>query len=494
MSLFPQEYRAVTVYEYAKKLQGYEPSFAGGWNCRLPPVAALKQHFGSGVHKETKFYLKTDEFSQKYSEKIILDALMTDPSEVVKVAVELYEDYDMRLNPFYLLMYMLHPYKGWRDEIREAFKRITKSPMDIKRQFDLYLFFYKKKNRLPSFLKRIWKKRIEGLSRYQLQKYKNKAVLFDIIKICHAHNSDIDELLQKGCLEVSENEATWEDMKSSGKSWTEILNKTEIPFLALLRNLRGIIKSVKDPILIDKVMDSLKSSRTLLQPYRYYIAYEAVKDEINPLKDKIIDCIASLLESSLSKTGSLKGNTLILSDNSQSTNTECVSSKSIITSRDVNNLSAVITGLKSDYAKIYPFSLDTFGYEVIKNKGILSQMLELDSLIKKEPSMFRGTKIERSLYIALYDSDIVYDNVFIYTDAQDSSFSTCEDVINSYRRINPKLNVFIVQTAGYATTILPVGFYRVGNLCGFTGKEIISAKKMIEDWDEFDRSDKKKEL
>ena len=190
----------------------------------------------------------------------------------------------------------------------------------------------------------------------------------------------------------------------------------------------------------------------------------------------------------------LKGNTLVLSDNSRSVNTECVSKNSEITCRDINNLSAVITGVKSDYAKIYPFSVDTFGYEVSQNKDVLSQVLELDRLIRKDPSMFRRTEIERSLYIALYDSELVYDNVFIYTDAQDTSYYSCEEVIKSYRRVNPKLNVFVVQTAGYATSILPVDYYRVGSLCGFTGKEVTAAQKMIMEWDEFDSLNESKEL
>ncbi|MBE6424185.1 hypothetical protein [Succinivibrio dextrinosolvens] len=495
MSIFPNLYES---FEYRKKISrlrkpNYIPSYAGGWNCRLSPATALKQHFASGVYNETKFYLRYDEDSSEYSKKVIQEALESDPAEVVKVAVELYEDYEMRLNPIFLLMYMLHPYREWRDEIREGFKRITKSPMDIKKQFDLYLFFYESKNKLPSFLKRLWKKRIEGLSRYQLQKYKNKANLFDIIKICHAHNSDIDELLKNGCLKLSESEATWEELHSSGKSWSEILNTIEIPYLALLRNLRGIIRSVKDPVLIDKVIATLKASESKLQPYRYYIAYETVRSEDSPFKDKILSCIASLLDSSLSDIGGLEGKTLVLSDNSNSTHTECVTGKSQITCREINNLSALITAVKSDYAKIYPFSVDTFGYEVSKTKDILSQMVELDGLIRKDPSMFRSTQIEKSLYIALFDSEVVYDNVFIYTDAQDSSYYSCEDVIKSYLRLNPKLNVFVVQTAGYATSLLPVSFYRVGNLCGFTGKEIIEAKKMIKEWDEFEKQNQAKE-
>lgn len=494
MSLFPNEYETFNYRKKIDKFSGYRPSYAGGWNCNLSAIKALKQHFASGVYNEPKFYLKYDEDLRKYSEKIILDALRADPAEVVKVAVELYENYEMRLNPFYILMYMLHKYREYRDELREAFKRITKSPMDIQRQFDLYLYFYKGKNRLPSFLKRLWKKRIESFSRYQLQKYRNRANLFDIIMICHAHNSDIDELLQNGKLELKETEVTWEELHSKGKSWSEILNTIEVPYLALLRNLRGIIRSVNDPKLIDKIILKLKTSGVALQPYRYLMAYEAVKDEDNPLKDKVLCCISSLLESSLSRMEILKGNTLVLSDNSRSVNTECVSKNSEITCREVNNLSAVITGVKSDYAKIYPFSVDTFGYEVSKTKDVLSQVLELDRLIRKDPSMFRRTEIERSLYFALYDSELAYDNVFIYTDAQDTSYYSCEEVIKSYRRVNPKLNVFVVQTAGYATSILPVDYYRVGSLCGFTGKEVTAAQKMIMEWDEFDSLNESKEL
>ena len=57
-------------------------------------------------------------------------------------------------------------------------------------------------------------------------------------------------------------------------------------------------------------------------------------------------------------------------------------------------------------------------------------------------------------------------------------------LVNAYRKkVNPKVNVFTVQVAGYNNSVLPENFYRGAVLAGWTGKEPVFAKAIIDAWD-----------
>jgi len=102
-------------------------------------------------------------------------------------------------------------------------------------------------------LKRTWADALESYSRYQLNKYKGKR-LIDLVRLSHANNADINELMKTGTLEVEDTEQTWETLRSAGKTWSEILKQIRMPHMALLRNLRGICSEINGAEL-SKVME-----------------------------------------------------------------------------------------------------------------------------------------------------------------------------------------------------------------------------------------------
>ena len=104
-----------------------------------------------------------------------------------------------------------------------------------------------------------------------------------------------------------------------------------------------------------------------------------------------------------------------------------------------------------------------------------------------------------------------YDNIFIYSDMQaghgglygigssyviDGESFTCRNryidvmkLIDKYRStVNPKANVFCVQTAGYNNVLIPEYTYRGAVLYGWTGKESLFASKIIEQWDNIENN------
>jgi len=96
-----------------------------------------------------------------------------------------------------------------------------------------------------------------------------------------------------------------------------------------------------------------------------------------------------------------------------------------------------------------------------------------------------------------------WDTVFIYSDMQagtgglygerseDYSDYKWKDgrhidvlkLVQEYRRrVNPKVNVFSVQVAGYDNSVLPANLYRGAILAGWTGRESQYAQSIIETW------------
>jgi hypothetical protein len=79
----------------------------------------------------------------------------------------------------------------------------------------------------------------------------------------------------------------------------------------------------------------------------------------------------------------------------------------------------------------------------------------------------------------------------------DFGFINVFKLILAYRKhVNPKVNVFTVQTAGYGDAVIPMMTYRCAILTGWTGKEVQFAAEYIKQWDEIEakRESQKKKL
>ena len=62
-------------------------------------------------------------------------------------------------------------------------------------------------------------------------------------------------------------------------------------------------------------------------------------------------------------------------------------------------------------------------------------------------------------------------------------------LIETYRReVNPFVNVYCVQTAGYDNVLIPENGYRTTVLYGWTGRELVYADAMNRFWDEVDNA------
>jgi len=510
-------------------------NFMGGNSFTLSPIQTLKIVAASAIFGEPQYYRdgegtpKTSKNHTTLSEYALFNDLVKDKrtaAEVFESAIDAALDYDfhstlefakelrneyfMRLNPAVIYVRAVQhkdrvlfneAYPGY---MRDLAKQIALRPDDITNQFDYYMFKNGSKKGLPSIIKRSWAEVLESMSRYQLNKYKGKK-LIDLVRISHANNEDINELMTTGSIAVSETEQTWESLRSEGKTWSEILKQIRMPHMALLRNLRGIFTEINGAETA-KVLEQLKAGvpNGKQFPFRYWSAYKAIKNsEINN-KTMVLDALEECMDIAVNNMPKLPGKVACLSDNSGSAWGTFNSEYGSVTVAEIANLSSLITAQTADegYVGVFGDSLSLEG--VSKRNGLLTQLAETSQRGKAQ-----GGGTENGIWM-FWDDAIKnkkhYDTVFIYSDMQaghgnlygvnqreyseyihkkGGSHIDVLALVRKYRdTVNPKVNVFTVQVAGYDNAVLPENFYRGAILAGWTGKEPAFAKAIINAWDQ----------
>lgn len=529
------KYSNKTSAELGSYADSAKENFMGGNSFQLGPLDTLRIIAASSIFGEPQYYrdgidsekrvntlqkseydifglVKDGSTAAEVFTKAIDHALDTNFGATLELAKTLRQEYNMRLNP--AVIYVRASFHVGRKEFNEKHPGVMKAigkmiagrPDDLTNQFNYYMYVNGSKKGMPSLLKRTWAERLAEYSRYQLNKYKGNK-LVDLVRISHANSEDINELMKTGTLKVSDTEQTWESLRSAGKSWSEIISTIRIPHMALLRNLRGIFSEVNDPKTANEIAEQLKGGVLTGKqfPFRYFSAYNAIdKEEKIHHKTLLLDTLEECMDIAVENMPTLSGTVACLSDNSGSAWGSCQSEYGTVTVAEIANLSSLITAQRADegYVGVFGDKLSLEG--VSKRNGLLSQLQETSVRGQQQG---RGT--ENGIWL-FWDDAISnkkhYDTVFIYSDMQAGhgdlfgiNSSEYREYVHSnrgrsyidvlalaakYRKtVNPKVNVFTVQVAGYSNSVLPENIYRGAILAGWTGRESAFAKAVIDTWD-----------
>ena len=528
-------------------------NFMGGDSYVLTPVETLKMVTASSIFGEPSYYRdsKTKDsyvssilkyhvdkhvtdvvIPDKYEgmkteyiiEQVIDEALEYDFKSTLEWAIYLRHTFNMRLNPQVIMVRAaVHPkrseftkaYPGLFDKINQSVMSRADEPLT---QMTQYLYNNKgKKNNIPSVIKRSWANKLSKLNRYNVAKYKNAEIgMINGVRICHANSPIIDELMANGTVEVTEDQKTWENLKSEGKSWKEIFDTIDMGHMALLRNLRGVFTEIEDAEFCKRYLDKLKNGveRGKQFPFRYYSAIDAIENSTCNHKPLIIDALEECMDIALANFPKLKGKTMCLSDNSGSAWGAFTSEYGTVTVAKIDNLSSVITAACSDEGYVGKFGDRIITYPVSKRQGVLSQAEKISAGQCGDVGGATEGGIWEFFYNAIEKKEH-WDNIFIYSDqqaghgglygtgAQCAKYTKagygCRggNMINVYKlikeyrkKVNPKVNVFSVQTAGYTNAVIPEMAYRTAIMYGWTGKEAVFAEEYIRQWDEIENKNK----
>ena len=242
--------------------------------------------------------------------------------------------------------------------------------------------------------------------------------------------------------------------------------------------------------------------------------YGKVRNVCIEYRDIIMDYLEKCLQVSIENYPELEGDVISLSDNSGSAHGTLTSSYGSRKVSDIGNLSALFTAYRATGRGVVGvFGDDLKFYEVNKTKTLLSQYDEISKL-----GTTVGGNTENGVWLFFKwafqnPNENKFNHWFCYSDMQvgyGGLYGKDLDIINKgfmwgnecshsilyidihkciakYRmEINPKINTYMVQTAGYDNTILPESTYRGAILSGWTGNEVVYAKQLCKLWDEIE--------
>jgi len=524
-------------------------NFMGGESYRINPLDTLKMITASSIFGEPSYYregglgesvrdarYRSSQLIKDYllfadawegcttteiMEEAVDQALTADFEGTLQWAVTLRLQFHMRLNPQVIMVRAaLHPgrkeFTGKHPGKFGGFQRqVMSRGDDALSQLAYFLYCNHGKQNMPSLLKRSIAEKLESLDTYEAAKYKNAEMgLKDAVCITHAHSPVIDEWMKLGRISLPPGKKTWENLRSEGMGWKEIFHRISMGHMALLRNLRGVFTENEDLDFCREYLDRLRNgvAEGRQFPFRYYSAYEAVEKDVSCAhRPQILDALEECIDCSMKNLPAFAGKTMCLSDNSGSAWGAIPSEYGRVRIAEIDNLSSVIAAAVSEEGYVGKFGDVLKVYPVSARGQILRQAREISSRMYSDVGGSTEGGIWEFFSRAIKKKEH-WDQIFIYSDQQaghgglygteqqkekykkegfgcnaDGRYINVFDLVQTYRqKVNPKVNVFSIQTAGYNNVCLPEYAYRTCILYGWTGRELLFARQMIDLWDAAD--------
>lgn len=417
-------------------------------------------------------------------EQAIDEALAADAEHTLQEAVRLRQEEHMRVTPQVILV------RAAQQMAVKGTGLIRRYAPDIIQRGDepaVGLAYQMEKfgKPIPNALKRAWRDALEKFDSYQMAKYRmegRQVKTVDVVNVVHPKSEAVNRLA-KGDLKITDQ--TWEALISakgaSRESWQEALKL--MGHMALLRNLRNLLQhDVPVETFLEKLLAGASDGKQL--PFRYYSAYRSIEKLAPPT---LLDALEDCMKQTLGNLPFFTGRVISLCDNSGSARGTATSSMGRMQIATIGNLTGVITGMQATegYVGIFGDRLETFA--VRKRSSIFNQLNHAEQLGEKV-----GGSTENGVWL-FWDKAIRekqhWDYVFIYSDMQaghgglygtnshdyrdfiwgkGGHYIDVPKLIAAYRtQVNPNVQVFLVQIAGYQDTLLPEFYDRTYILGGW---------------------------
>lgn len=307
---------------------------------------------------EKKFYGDNSAEIQETIKRVIAK----DPQFVAKLAVFARREFNMRSVAHVLVAHLAHEVAG-KPFTRDVVKAVALRGDDVTEIMSCYLSMFGKP--IPNALKKGIGDAMQGFDEYTLAKYKGdgKAVkMRDLLCLCRPtpKNSAQSDLWKRLLNNELQTPITWETQLSAHgnntATWESLIESRKVGYMALLRNLRNIIKA--NPSNINKVFaylqdpEAVKRSKQL--PFRYLAAYKEVADIGG---SRVLDVLENAVDASINNMRKLPGTTVIAVDCSGSMS-DPVSEKSSIRCYEIAMMLGLMANRICENAHFYMFNND----------------------------------------------------------------------------------------------------------------------------------------
>lgn len=424
-------------------------------------TAVLTTMFG-----EPKFYGSTD------GDIFVLATVIAeeDPEFLCKLACYARNVFNMRSVSHVLACIIAH---DAHEYTRATIRNIIVRPDDITEIMACYLQMYGKP--FPNALKKEIAVQIQRFNEYSIAKYNSRGMSMkfrDVLRITHPAPKDkeTEELFRKMLDETLETPYTWEtELSEKGNTkevWDELISSGKVGYMALLRNMRNIIKSGADiaPVL-EVIADEERVKKSRQLPFRFYSAYRMLEDE-GIMTPEIHQALEKALTYSVQNMEIIPGRTLVAVDVSGSMSAG-ISKRSTIKCRDIAALFGALASRICEDATVCYFDCAESWSCLPSEKGYKGYMIKhygkYDSILEIcRNSIFNGggTQMELPMLYALNEDKTArikpFDRVIYFSDNMcnysTGGLRTVQGRIDKYReKYNPDFWVHGVDLQGYGT-------------------------------------------
>lgn len=429
----------------------------------------------SFFESEAGFYKK----SSNDIVKTIREVLATDPLFVAKLAVYARKEFHLRSISHVLVSELAHAVKG-ETYVKNAIVKVCERPDDMKEILAYSLSNFGKP--IPNSLKKGLARAITGFDKYQLAKYNQsgQVSLKDILKLTHptAASSEQSEVFNKILSDTLETAQTWQNTVNQGgnnaDTWENILDGGKIGYMALMRNLRNILKANLSDEYINRVCEQLTNEQAVMKskqlPFRFYTAYRELSKE-NFVNKKVLRALELAMTQATKNIDKMSGRTLVAIDTSSSMTSNQISDKSTVRCSEIAAVLGAMADSIFDEAMVVSFDTRLKELKFNPTGTVLANAASV-------PMTGGGTDISLPIRYLL-ENRIKVDRIVYFSDNETQYWAggryyvcskpTTQAVLDEYRRtVNPNVWVHAVDMAGYGTT--QVSDRKVNLLAGWSEK------------------------
>lgn len=457
-----------------------------------------------------------------------------DPLFVAKTAIYARREANMRSSSHVLAGELARKVSGqpWASRF---YNKIILRPDDMSEILAYYFMINKGKgSKIPNSIKKGFKKKLESLDPYLIDKYKMKGrdiSLVDLVNLFHPtptqKNSKAYELLVKqggkGIDALYSSKILEKTMSAAGKTEgnkqeakkeaiSSVLDSDKgMPMFNLLRNLRNIIlyapEKVEEAITQLTTLEKVQNSRLL--PFRFLSAYTEImkmtmtgteskitfedekqaglvsKSVFESNKKRVMEGLETAIELSCANIPKLEGRTAILIDHSGSMRGDgggnsLVSAFSKTTSSDIANLFAAMFLKHQENVYVGLFGDRLLTYNVDREKGILETAKDIHRV-----GVSCGGGTESGIYDffkEIANTGKAVDNIIIFSDQvigngnswygtkSGTSSGSFRKVFKSFRKTHPASKVVSVDIRQTSGTSVFDKSYNVTQISGWSDK------------------------
>jgi hypothetical protein len=347
---------------------------------------------------------------------------------------------------------------------RKTINKVVERADDMPEILSYYMNNYKKP--IPNSMKKGLADAFTRFDEYSLEKYnREKAIkLRDILCLVHPKplNTEQSDMWKRLLEDKLETPITWEtELSAKGNTkavWEKLIEEKRLGYMAMMRNLRNIIKSNASNI--NKVYEFLADEERVLKnkqlPFRYYSAYKVLKAE-SLGTSKVLDTLEKAIKISTKNVNQLSGKTLISADVSGSMNS-AVSAKSEMTCAEIAVLMMAMANYICEETITTSFDTSLYQCNLSTTNGIIANANSI---------RVNGGGTDITLPIKyLLDKNIFVDRIIILSDNEINSgwdngsrsyygnkgSVACQSLVYQYRqKVNPNVWVHAIDLQGYGT-------------------------------------------